>query len=309
MTALATDLRGDLLADGLLVGTGIDGVYLRSYAFESLVRAVEALAHRSGAPAPVSEPLLYLPPVMPRDYLVRTDYLRSFPDLIGSIHTFQGGDAEHATLLRLADQGADWSQPLEPSELVLSSAACHSLYPDLDRSLPDEGRWLEVQGTCFRHEPSTDPFRMQSFRMHEFVRVGTPDAALVHRDEWLERGLALLASLGLPVRQEVAHDPFFGRAGRILARTQRGAELKFEIVCPVGPDGRDVAIASANYHMDHFGELFGIRTPDGSVMHSACFAFGLERIALALLVVHGRDTATWPADVRATLFGQGSSNP
>ena len=45
---------------------------------------------------------------------------------------------------------------------------------------------------------------MQSFRMYEFVLVGTPTQARAHRDAWLDRGLQALAALGLPVRRETA---------------------------------------------------------------------------------------------------------
>jgi hypothetical protein len=40
---------------------------------------------------------------------------------------------------------------------------------------------------------------------------------------------------------------------------------------------------------------------DGSVAHSACIGFGLERIALALLFKHGIDVDSWPAEIREAL--------
>ena len=39
---------------------------------------------------------------------------------------------------------------------------------------------------------------MQAFRVREFVRVGTPDVVVAWRDMWLERGLDIMNSLGLP---------------------------------------------------------------------------------------------------------------
>jgi hypothetical protein len=42
------------------------------------------------------------------------------------------------------------------------------------------------------------------------------------------------------------------------------------------------AVMSCNYHLEHFGEAFDIRTDDGAVAHTACVGFGLERMALAL---------------------------
>lgn len=295
-------LKHELLTTGILRESSVPGLYQRSATFESVLRGIEGLVRATGAEAGGVEPLFYLPPVMPRENFMRTDYLRSFPDMIGSVETFQGGDAEHAQLLRTADEGGDWTQLLTPSEVTLCSAACHPLYPFLTGTLPEGGRRLEVQGFCFRHEPSEDPARMQVFRQHEFVYVGTPDGATEHRDTWLERGLELLSSLGLPVEKVVANDPFFGRAGRMLAKNQRETTLKYEIVCPVTSEEEPTAITSANYHLEHFGAPFEIRSADGEVAHSACIGFGLERITLALFSLHGIDPGDWPDAVSGRLW-------
>lgn len=295
-----SEFRDELVEAGVLQRSLVDGVYHRSRIFEQIVRAVESLAHRAGAGS--SEPLAYLPPVMPREVFVKTDYLRSFPDLVGSIEIFAGSDSEHAELLQVADDGGDWAELLVPSEIMLCSAACHPIYPGLTGRLPEGGRFLEVQGFCFRHEPSIDPTRMQSFRQHEFVRVGSPQQAIDHRDTWLERAVDLLSGLGLPVEAVVANDPFFGRAGRILAMNQRETTLKYEVVCPVISEEAPTAITSTNYHMDHFGVPFDIRTSDGEIAHTACIGFGLERIALALLRTHGLDPARWPSRTRTLLW-------
>lgn len=292
--------RNELLETGILKATSVDGLYQRSAPFEHVVWGVAAMASKAGGGR--YEPLLYLAPLMPRDTFLKTDYLRSFPDLIGSVDTFAGGDREHARLLQMADDEEDWTQALSPSELTLCSAACHPIYPGLSGRLPAEGRRLEVQGFCFRHEPSSDPVRMQSFRQHEFVYAGTPEGALRHRDDWLDTGLELLSSLGLPVEKVAANDPFFGRAGKMLAANQRETALKFEIVCPVTSEESPTAIASSNYHLDHFGLPFAIESADGEVAHSACIGFGLERITLALLATHGLDMARWPSSVRQRLW-------
>jgi seryl-tRNA synthetase len=98
----------------------------------------------------------------------------------------------------------------------------------------------------------------------------------------------------------VAADPFFGRAGRLLAASQREQALKFEILAPVrGPE--PTAIASFNYHRDHFAATYGITMEDGEVAHTACLGFGLERVVLALLAEHGYALAEWPAEVRREL--------
>lgn len=292
--------RRELVAAGILAGTSVDGLYLRSATFERIARGIESMVSRA-APQGYA-PLQYFPPLMPRDDFIKTDYLRSFPDLTGSIDTFTGDDQAHIQLLRMAESGEDWTAALTPAEVMLCSAACHPLYAGLAGTVPEGGRRFEVQGYCFRHEPSLDPCRMQSFRQHEFVVVGTPEDAQAHRDTWLERGLALLAGLGLPVEQVLANDPFFGRAGRMLAVNQKSGALKFEIVCPVSSDANPTAITSANYHLDHFGLPFDIRLPGGEPAHSACIGFGLERITLALLRTHGMRPNAWPDGVRSRLW-------
>ena len=111
---------------------------------------------------------------------------------------------------------------------------------------------------------------------------------------------ALLRSLGLDISLDIANDPFFGRSGRILASAQREQELKWELLAPVADDSL-TAIASSNYHQDHFGHTYGISTAAGEPAHTGCMAFGEERITLALFSAHGMDTREWPAEVRQCL--------
>jgi hypothetical protein len=69
--------------------------------------------------------------------------------------------------------------------------------------------------------------------------------------------------------------------------------------------GEPTAIASFNYHRDHFSTVYDIQLSDGSRAETACLGFGLERIVLALLHAHGLDPVGWPSAVRAEL-GLGS---
>lgn len=292
-------LRESLVRAGLIVETGVDGLYGRSARYEGVVQAIQDLVSRSGEDQGATS--LHFPPIMPRWVFERTDYLRSFPDLTGSVQTFRGDDRRHAELLALLDEGEDWSRTLEPSEVVLRPAACHPLYPTLTGTLGAPALRFEVHGWCFRHEPSLDPARMQAFRMHEYVFVGEPETAVSHRDEWVERSVTLLGGLGLEVDVVVASDPFFGRAGRILASSQKEHRLKLEVVTPIA-SAEPTAIMSANCHEDHFGSAFGIALADGSVAHSSCIGFGLDRVALALLRAHGVDLGTWPSSVRTRLW-------
>jgi seryl-tRNA synthetase len=296
-----SELRDGLIDAALLFPTGVEGLYGRSETYQGIVRGIDGLVHRWGTELEAT--MVHLPPVLARTTFDLTNYLQAFPDLMGSVHVFRGADRDHAELVRRVEAGGDWPALLEPGEVVLSSAACHALYSMCPDSLPAGGRLYEVSGYCFRHEPSPDPARMQAFNMHEVVYVGDPDAAQQHRDQGLAHGLALLADLGLEVTPVPANDPFFGRLGKAMAVGQRDEELKLEGVTPICSEEHPTAIISGNCHRDHFGLPFGINTASGQVAHSACVAFGVDRVALALLVRHGLDPAGWPASVRAQLFG------
>ena len=294
------EFRAALLQGGLHFDTGVDGLYIRSETFENVVRAIDGLVSATGSDQQAT--VLHFPPIIPRVVFEHSGYLRSFPDLLGSIDVFDGNEALHAELIERLEQGENWAELLTASDLTLCSAGCHPLYPLCSGRLREGGRRFEVFGHCFRHEPSLDPARMQSFRQHEFVYVGDPADAVAHRDLWLERSAELLSGLGLAVEKVVANDPFFGRGGKMLASNQRAEELKYEVVCAIQPDIEPTALSSSNYHLDHFGAEFGIEAASGKPAHSACVGFGVERITLALLATHGLDPQEWPDHVHERLW-------
>lgn len=292
--------RQRLFDEGLLVPTGVDGVYGRSGRFEQVVSGLQQLV--ASVARDLDATVYRFPPVAARASFVATDYLRSFPDMAGDVESFAGDDRAHRLLLERLEEGRPWADLLSPTETVLCPAVCHPLYPTLSPSVAPDGRYFDVCGYVFRHEPSVDPARMMSFRQYDIVYVGTPDGARTHRDRSLERALELLSSIGIEVTSSLANDPFFGRAGKILAKNQRVEELKYEVLAPTSPVEQPTAIASANCHEDHFGSAFGLRLPDGEPAHTACVGYGLERITLALLWVHGTDVDRWPPGIRGRLW-------
>ncbi len=290
-----------LVADGLLIPSGVDGVFLRSVRFEAIVDAVAELAGRVGAED--RPEVLRFPPAMPQASLVRSGYLKSFPQLLGTIHCFCGNEAAHRTLLRCAEANEPWTGQQEVTDLVLTPAACYSLYPIVARRgrLPAEGGIYDIQSWCFRHEPSLDPARMQTFRLHEFVRLGSDEQVLEFRKIWLQRAQDFAHELALPVTIDLANDPFFGRSGRLVADSQREQRLKYELLIPINSEEKPTACMSFNYHLTHFSEVWDIQTADGNLAFSGCVGFGLERLTLALFRHHGLDASQWPARVLRAL--------
>ena len=193
--------------------------------------------------------VLRFPPAMRRTDFEDSEYLKSFPNLAGTIHSFCGNDMGHQRLLRALDDAMterdddrsdEWMAQQKPTRVVLTPAACYPIYPVMARRgpLPAEGRTIDVLSYCFRHEPSLDPARMQMFRQREYVRLGNAEQVMAFRQMWIERGSALMNMLQLPVEVDLANDPFFGRGGKIVADSQRAQALKFELLIPVADAAR-----------------------------------------------------------------------
>lgn len=289
-----------LVDHGLIVPVRVQGAFGRGAVFEDVLERFNGLVTQisQGDGAEVYT----FPPVIDRTIIERTDYLDSFPHLAGTVFSFFGKDKQAKELSAKVHAGEGWGDTQGITDVCLNPAACYPVYPVIAGTLPPNGRTITMTNWVYRHEPSPEPTRMQSFRVREFVRAGTPDMVVTWRDQWLQRGLELLTSLGLPAKSDVAADPFFGRAGKMLADGQKQQKLKFEVLVPVISLEKPTAVCSFNYHQEHFGHVFGIRTADDQVAHTACLGFGLERVVMALFKTHGFDPKSWPQAVRSRLW-------
>jgi hypothetical protein len=167
-------------------------------------------------------------------------------------------------------------------DLALAPAACCYVYPTLTGTIPSAGRTIDIESWCYRSASSLNPMQMRAFRMREFVHAGTAEQVLGFRESWIERAQSLLDALYLPTTLQTT-----GSTQELIAPLLGGE-------CPT-------ALLSINDHEDHFGKLFAICTPGGSAAHTACIAFGMERLALALLSEHGLQPAKWPQALKEHL--------
>ena len=292
--------RADAIAHVLFRPMGIDGVNARTHRFEQVVDGLSRLVSRLREPG---TEILRFPPVMSRRDLERSGYFGSFPQLLGAVCCLSGEPHEiHHAVDRFV-AGEEWTEALAASDLVLTPAACYPLYPlaAARGPVPAGGLAFDVSSDCFRHEPSRQIDRMQTFRMRELVHIGSEESAGEFRRRWLARAGEIAGVLGLSGRLAPASDPFFGRAGEIMASNQVEQALKFELLVPVRSAERPTACMSFNCHRGHFGIVWDLRGSDGTTAHTACVAFGMDRLALALFVAHGVELAGWPASVRLAL--------
>ena len=266
-----------------------------------MVRAIDDLVTRPGIDQGAQ--VFHFPPIVPRFVLEQSGYLQSFPDLLGSIDVFEGNDELHGELLERFEQGEDWAELLRPSEVTLCSAACHPLYPLL--SGEPSRRRSPLRGA------SDSAFATSRASTRRGCRASASTSSSMSASPTTPSAIATCGSsesaelLSASVSRSRAWSrttPSSAGPGGCSPPTSARMPSSTRSSRPIQAGAKQTAIASCNYHVDHFGLGFAIETAAGEVAHSACVGFGVERITLALLARHGLEPSGWPRTVRARLF-------
>jgi seryl-tRNA synthetase len=278
----------------------VEGVYGRTALYEGVIVALSDFITRLREPG---TEVLRFPPVMSRRHLEKAGYLKSFPNLLGCVCALHGTVTEIQSAVGRLENGGDWTSSLTVADIVLTPASCYPVYPlAAERGPVPAGGWrFDVACDCFRREPSRQIDRLQSFRMREYVCIASPLEVEQFRARWAQRGLEVASDLMLPCKIDQANDPFFGRTGQLLAASQLQQSLKLELLVPLRSEERPTACMSFNNHREHFGQVWGLRDSADEISHTACAAFGMDRLAVALFWTHGLNIAKWPAAVRKAL--------
>ena len=216
------------------------------------------------------------PPLQRVEDLSRIDYFLNFPHL-GTLATRI--HKEHLTT-SYGTQRALRSiccEHLGDAEYALPSAACYSVYFDLENARLNEPVYVTTIARCFRNEDAyTNLSRLWGFQMRELVCLGHTAAVQAHLKNFRVKIKEFTERLGLPTEVSLATDPFFDRSSP-RAAMQHIFPVKEEFVY-----GGTVAIASINFHRNFFGERCHILTADGEHAFTGCVAFGIERWIHAL---------------------------
>ena len=194
--ASSSDDAAPTLANALFHEMGVDGIYARTALYLNVLERLEAYITRQREPG---LEIMRFPPVMSLAQLEKSGYLKSFPNLLGCVCALHGSEASIRAAVERHDSGGDWTSALTAADLVLSPAACYPLYPIVAARgrLPAGGLQFDIEADVFRHEPSRSLDRLQSFRMREFVRIGSPQEIVDFRERWMERAPQLAAELCL----------------------------------------------------------------------------------------------------------------
>ena len=125
LEATYQDCQNELVDAGLLVRLGIPGVYGLSGKFEDVIERFERYVTRMGSH--LQPEVIRFPPLLGRHSYQATDHLETFPNLMGSVHSFTGNEKAHLELIATKASGEDWSRKLEATDVMMTPAAC---YPD-----------------------------------------------------------------------------------------------------------------------------------------------------------------------------------
>ncbi|WP_176504847.1 hypothetical protein [Pseudomonas allokribbensis] len=179
---------------------------------------------------------------------------------------------------------SDHSEKDHEGDWVLSPSTCYHTFSHLAGSTE---RWdlkcFTALGHCHRYEPVLDePTRLASFTMREFVLLGQQSQVEHMCQVLFDSGVELIRRLVPSTFVERASDVFYGESAQVTRKVQLAMGVKLEAVIP-WPQ-RQVSVGSRNLHRDLFTQAFkiGPQAPEPA-MHSACVAFGMERLLLSLL--------------------------
>jgi hypothetical protein len=292
------EAKGELVRCGTgryALGPGLVG--LMEY-FDGKLRAMAAT---------FAAPAMQFPALIGADTLGRCRYFGSFPHSLTLVTHLR----EDLEAIRRFASGATWTgdylacerADLAEVTCLLSPAVCFHWYASLQGRTGVGPRSMTAVGRCFRYEAVNlmGLQRLWDFAMREIVFVGSADYVQRQRQRAIDESAALLDCWGLEYEISSATDPFFADAFAEQSAFQLLADLKFEVKATIPYASSRLAVGSFNYHGDFFGRCFDVSQPDGQPTHSACVAFGLERLVLTFVAQHGVDPEAWPTAVRRGL--------
>lgn len=280
------EFRTQLASGGMIHPASYGGADVWTGRFDSLIRSISKSFGAQVVPSATG--IFRFSPTLPRVVIDQTGYPDTFPHLAGLI----------------APPEPIGSEALR-REVALPGAACHPVFGTLERSSVTSMQALWAEGWVFRHEPSSDPMRMMSFRQTEAVFIGDPHEVGNSITAALDRCADMLAAWGIHTLNVPASDSFAGRLADFRTQLQLEAATKRELVHQVWKysDSGTTALASGNLHGTRFGRLFDIHYRDRTIAATGCVGLGLERTALTLLRTHGVNLSRWPAELNEIVHG------
>ncbi len=228
---------------------------------------------------------MQFPPLLRVEDVDALDYFVNFPQLPLVVSSTRAATLHKH---RSEEPGVRWAAVdkacLDDGGNILPPAACYAVYIHNRGCCVGRLKSVTTLANCYRNETHYVGLkRLKGFSMREIVFIGEM-AEVTGTLEKARKAIQVMCEfLMIPVEVKNASDPFFD-PNSTRAVTQKLFPVKQELVFE-----DDLAIASANFHRNFFGERFNISSSIGNTAFTGCIGMGLERWLHALLSVHGDD--------------------
>lgn len=162
------------------------------------------------------------------------------------------------------------------TNFYFTPAACLHMYPLLKELQPKEPLCLSTKARVYRYEGGEHDGvqHLWDFTVREIVFTGDEPTVRGRLKEMEDFIMEYVSSIRDDVKVQPAYDHFYlGSASAAMRKLQLNNNLKRELVLPL--NGKELALASFNFHGNHFSRPFHF--DQGGTIVSGCVGFGLER--------------------------------
>jgi len=212
----------------------------------------------------------HIPAMIESEVLMRCGYFDSMPHQLTAT-CFIDKEA-------FGDKGTDkkdYSNSLRHDGYYLTPAACVHFYPMLEENnLRNE--LITTKARVYRHEDGNyeSGKRLWDFTVREFVAVGTSEYVHNFLEDFKVKTEQVAKEFDSNIEIRLSNDHFYpSKCNMMKERIQKNNKMKYELVVSI--DGKELALASFNFHGFHFSKSFNF-DEEGEIV-SGCVGFGLER--------------------------------
>jgi len=212
-----------------------------------------------------------IPAMIDGEVLQKCGYFESFPDQISAIASIKDESVEEIMNGKEIDESR-----IALHNKYLTPSACLHIYPMYNGKNIEEEQIITTKARVYRCEKSgfEELTRLWDFSVREIVFIGSEEFVKGKLEEMKKKALEVALKITPNAQMVVAHDHFYkGQRNDIKARIQTKQEQKFELRIPI--EGRDVSVASFNFHGYHFSIPF--KFDKSKKIVSGCVGFGMER--------------------------------
>ena len=202
-----------------------------------------------------------IPSLISEEVLVKCGYFDTFPHHLTQLNAYGKNDRDSR-------------------KRYLTPAACIHIYPLLKKEFKQDACYTTLE-RVYRYENGnfSDKERLWEFTVREFVFVGSETFVKGALNDLKQKSLLFAKEISDEAELSEACDSFLpSKENVIRQKLQLANHLKDELLLPL--EDRKVAVASFNYHANHFSRPFEF-DKQGKVV-TGCVGFGMERWMLCI---------------------------